>query len=82
MKSLLIVELLAQIQAVEQLLSAGTTWNTALREVCCAEKIREWLGHCSMCWSEIGGHGSRINCRIGWFLDSFYCCTFFLSFFK
>lgn len=51
--------------------------------LCYAEtprKMREWLGHCSMSWSEMAGCGSRINCKIGWFLDSFYCCTFIFFF--
>lgn len=78
MQNLLMIKLLTQIQSWVQLLSMLTTWPAT----CAVQRLPgkwEWVEYVSMCLSETAGVQSRINCRINWFLDSFYYCTF-LSF--
>lgn len=74
------MKFLIHIQAWAHLLSMLTTWSAAC--TCCAKTSRkrsEW-SECSSMWlNETEGLQSKINSRINWFLDSFYCCTF-LSF--
>lgn len=80
MQNLLMIKLLTQIQSWVQLLSMLTTWPATY--TCAVQRLPgkwEWVEYVSMCLSETAGVQSRINCRINWFLDSFYYCTF-LSF--
>lgn len=79
LENLLIMKLLTQNQAWAQLLSILTAWSSTY--ICVAQRQPgkwEWLACCSMCLSAVEGLWSRINCRISWFLGSFYCCTFFI----
>lgn len=78
-QNLSIMKLLPQIQAWVQLLSILTTFSEIY--MCGMQRQPgkwEWLERYGMCLSEIAGLRSRINSRISWFCDSFYCCTFFI----